>query len=179
MRENKMSKTPKTEKAAKRDPGQPTKYKPDFARQAALFCERGATDAEVADLLQIDRATLYRWKLKFPEFCDSLKVGKEPADDRVERSLFHNATGYDYYEEQVVKFKTSVGTEDFEIVKVLRHRAADTTAQIFWSENRRPDTWRERGANDGQAEFTPEQLARLVTPPELCADEPGPEDSGT
>jgi hypothetical protein len=167
----------KKKKKPKDDPptlGRPTKYKADFARQAELFCKAGATDAELADLFLVDTTTIWRWKLEHPNFCNALKVGKGLPDDRVVRSLFHNAVGYDYYEEQIVKFKTSIGTEQFEIVKVLRHRPSDTTAQIYWTKNRIPDQFRDRGTNE-IPDLTPEQLASLAPPPPLSADEPGPQ----
>jgi hypothetical protein len=41
-------------------------------------------------------ATLYRWKLEYPEFSRVFKLGKAAADDRVERSLYSRAVGYSY-----------------------------------------------------------------------------------
>lgn len=167
-----MTDTPKGEDAPN-EGGRPPKYDPDFPRQAKMFCERGAIDAELAELFQVSPETIRRWKLEHPEFCAALKVGKGEPDERVVRSLFHNANGYDYYEEQIVKFKTSIGTEDFEIVKVLRHKPADTTAQIYWTKNRLRDEWRDHTSQILPG-FTPEQLATLVGPPQLSPDEAGP-----
>jgi hypothetical protein len=46
----------------------------------------------------VNVATLNRWKAEFPEFCMSIKSGKTEADERVERSLFARATGYEHDE---------------------------------------------------------------------------------
>jgi hypothetical protein len=58
------------------------------------------TDIEVADILGIGLATLYRWKLEYPGFSRVFKLGKAEADDRVERSLYSHAIGYDYVAEK-------------------------------------------------------------------------------
>jgi len=69
----------------------------------------------------------------------------------VTEAMYMNATGYEYYEEQAVKLretsyvdgKVTKVREYVELVMVKRHQPADTTAQIFWSKNRRPDLWRD------------------------------------
>ena len=76
----------------------PSKYRPEFVMQAEKLCKLGATDLEVADFFGINVATLNRWKGEHPELCESLKVGKAASDDRVERSLFSRATGYEHDE---------------------------------------------------------------------------------
>jgi hypothetical protein len=65
-------------------------------------CEGGMTDVEVAKMLGIGLATLYRWKVEHPAFSRVFKLGKAKADDRVERSLYNRAVGYDYIAEKAV-----------------------------------------------------------------------------
>lgn len=140
--------------------GRPTDFKPEYVDQARKLCELGATDDELADFFEIHRATLYRWKLEQPEFCDAIKAGKEIADERVERSLYQKAVGYDFTEEQAIKIKVGQYEEEVEIVEVRRHAPAETPAAIFWLKNRRKDEWRdkqeiEHGANkDAPPVFT-------------------------
>lgn len=62
----------------------------------------------------INKATLYDWKNKYPDISDALKKGKEVVDIQVENALLKNAL------------------------------SGNTTAQIFWLKNRRPDKWREK-----------------------------------
>lgn len=124
--------------------GRPTEYKPEFVEQAEKLCMLGATDDEMADFFGVHRSTIYRWKIEYPEFCDAIKTAKEIADERVERSLYQKATGYNYKEEQAFKIKVEQYKEEVEVVDVERHQPADTTAAIFWLKNRRKNEWRDK-----------------------------------
>ena len=117
----------------------PTKYKPEFVEQAEKLCRLGATDAEMADFLKINVATLYRWQTRHGEFCEALKVGKDVADDRVEMSLFHRACGYSHPD-------VDIRVVNGKIVKteIIKHYPPDVTACIFWLKNRRPAEWRDK-----------------------------------
>lgn len=131
-------------KAAKKDGakgpgGRPTKYKPEYVKQAEKLCKLGATDMEVADFFEVNVATLNRWKAEHQEFCASLKIGKVTADDRVERSLFARATGYEHDEVDI----RVIGQEIVQ-TPIRKHYAPDTTAAIFWLKNRRPAEWRDK-----------------------------------
>jgi hypothetical protein len=119
--------------------GRPTDYRPEFAQEAAEQCERGATDQEIADYFEVSVRTLYRWKNKFPEFCQALKSSKAPADERVERSLFERATGYERDEVDI----RVVGGEIVQTM-VRKFYPPDTTAAIFWLKNRKPAEWRDK-----------------------------------
>lgn len=94
---------------------------------------------EIADFFGIDVRTLYRWKNDNDEFCQSLKAGKAEADERVERSLFSRALGYEHPE-------VDIRVVDKEIVQtqIIKHYPPDTTAAIFWLKNRKPAEWRDR-----------------------------------
>lgn len=119
----------------------PSKFKPEYVAQAEKLCKLGATDLEIADFFEVDVRTIYRWKGEFPEFCQSLKAGKDEADDRVERSLFARANGYEHDE---VDIRVVAGG----IVQtpIRKYYPPDTTAAIFWLKNRRPELWRETKA---------------------------------
>ena len=124
--------------------GRPTAFREEFVAQAEKLCELGATDDEMADFFNVHRSTIYRWKLDHPDFCDAIKSAKEKADERVERSLYQKATGYNVKEEQAVKIKTDQYKEEVEVVEVEKHVPADTTAAIFWLKNRRSAQWRDK-----------------------------------
>lgn len=133
--------------------GRPSKYKPEFEEQARKLCRLGATDIEIADFFEIDVRTLYRWKGENEAFCQALKAGKEVADERVERSLFARATGYEHDEVDI-----RVVGGDIVQTPIRKYYPPDTTAGIFWLKNRRPAEWREikgvelTGANGGPVE---------------------------
>ena len=74
----------------------------------------GLTDEQIAHNMGITSKTLYEWKNKYGDICESLKKGKEIVDFEVENALFQSAM------------------------------AGNTTAQIFWLKNRRPNKWRDK-----------------------------------
>lgn len=123
--------------------GRPTKFKPEFVEQATKLAGLGATDREVADFFKVDERTLHRWKAENEEFCHALKIGKGPADDRVEQSLYRRAVGY---EQDDIHFSSYEGVvTETPYVKIV---PPDTTAMIFWLKNRRPEIWRDVKAQE-------------------------------
>jgi len=120
-------------------PGRPSKYKPEFAKQAAKLCALGATDAQLADFFGVAVSTINLWKTQHIEFSESIKVPKAQADERVEQSLYRRAMGYEHDE-------TDIRVVSGEIVEtpIRKHYPPDTTAAIFWLKNRQPGEWREK-----------------------------------
>ena len=125
--------------------GRPTAYSGDFAEQARKICELGATDQEIADFFGVDVRTIYRWKHDHDEFCQALKAGKDIADERVERSLYQKAIGY---EQDEVKIFMPSGAEKPVYAEFRAKIAPDTTAAIFWLKNRRSQDWRDVKSNE-------------------------------
>lgn len=74
----------------------------------------GLTDEQIAKNIGIGERTLYEWKEKYSQISQSLKKGKEVVDYEVENALLSSAL------------------------------EGNTTAQIFWLKNRRPDKWRDK-----------------------------------
>jgi hypothetical protein len=124
--------------------GRPTAYKPEYAEQAEKLCKLGATDIELADFFEVSDRTIYRWQSQHPEFCQALKAGKDAADERVERSLYHRATGYTFEAVKIFQHQGQPVT-----VPYREHVPPDTTAMIFWLKNRRKDQWRDRHEHTG------------------------------
>ena len=122
-----------------RSVGRPTKYKDEFNPQAEKLCKLGATDKELADFFEIDEATIYRWKIEYPEFCDSIKRGKQIADMEVADSLYKRANGYSHHEDVIFNDK---GVPL--VVQTTKHYPPDPTSMIFWLKNRQPKQWRDK-----------------------------------
>lgn len=118
--------------------GRPSKYKPEFAKQAEHLCKLGATDYELAQFFKVSDRTIYRWQTEHDEFCQALKAGKAESDERVERSLYHKATGYTFTSEKVFQFQGEIVR-----AQVTEHVPPDATSMIFWLKNRRPEQWRD------------------------------------
>lgn len=146
--------------------GRPTKYKEEYAKQAAKLCALGATDAQLADFFGVNVSTIYQWKIVNPEFSESLKVSKEAADDAVERSLFTRALGYEHDE-------VDIRVVDHQIIQtpIKKIYPPDTTAAIFWLKNRRPEKWREMkaiemtGTDGGPLQV--QQVRRVIIDPNV------------
>ena len=109
----------------------------------------GLTDEQIAGNIGINTSTLYDWKNKFPKISEALKKGKEVVDIQVENALLKRALGYDFQETRVEKSDKD-GTK---IIQTLKHIPADTTAQIFWLKNRRPDKWRDKPEIPGDSDM--------------------------
>lgn len=120
--------------------GRPSAYQPEFAEQAEKLCRLGATDQEIADFFCVDVRTVYRWKHDHDAFCQALKAGKDAADERVERSLYQRAIGY---EQDEVKIFMPGGSSEPVYAPFRAKIAPDTTAAIFWLKNRRSQDWRD------------------------------------
>ena len=142
--------------------GRPTRYAPEHAETARLYYESGATDQQVANLLRIHLATLYRWRDLHPEFAEAARAGKGDADARVQFAMYRRATGYDYRETKVF---LPLGAKAPVEVEVTRHVPADPRLGMQWLRIRRAGQWREapeRPENFDLAERLGEALANVA-----------------
>lgn len=139
--------------------GRPSDYQDVFAKQAAKLCELGATDMELANFFGVETRTIYRWRNSVPEFCQSVVVGKEAADERVKRSLFNRAVGYTFESEKVFQFQGQIVR-----AQTTEHVPPDPGAALNWLKNRQPGEWRENvNVNIGVSNMSDEEIAaRLV-----------------
>lgn len=119
--------------------GRPASYRTEFCDQARKLCQLGATDPELADFFSVSVQTILNWRNRYPDFAAAVKVGKAAPDERVERSLYQRAVGYNYESEKVFSYQGQIVR-----AKTLEHVPADTTAMIFWLKNRCHDVWRDR-----------------------------------
>ena len=101
----------------------------------------GLTDEQIAHNIGISRSTLNEWKKKYPDISDTLKKGKDVVDIQVENALLKRALGYKYKETTKELTKSGFMMVTKEVIKEV---VPDTTAQIFWLKNRRPDKWRDK-----------------------------------
>lgn len=110
--------------------------KPEQLIRVQGWARDGLTMDQIAYNMGITKPTLYKWQKKNSNLVNALKVGRDSADRQVENALFKNAIGFHYTEEQI--------TDDGEVVEVKKYSKPNTTAQIFWLKNRKPDAWREK-----------------------------------
>lgn len=115
----------------------------------------GLTNEQIAQNIGINPDTLYNWIKRFPEISDALKKGKEVVDRQVENALLKRALGYTY-DEVTYEFGE-------EVKRVTKEVAPDTTAQIFWLKNRKPEVWRDRKELDANVNHTNNPFQDLTT----------------
>ena len=137
--------------------GRPSKYRPEFVEQAKKLCRLGATDLEIADFFGITVRTLFNWKNEHDDFFHALNESKTIPDERVERSLFHRAIGYEHDE-------VDIRVIDHQIVKtqIRKYYPPDATACIFWLKNRRPDLWRDKREEAAPTEGNSDDLLKAI-----------------
>ena len=145
-------------------PGRPTLYRlADHPEVAYRLAAGGATSEEIARGLGIALSTLKAWQGEHEEFSAAIKAGKALTDDKVEKSLLQRALGVQVTETKIVRERPAIiavmapldegagdaPEGDGELVVVRRERTTkelppDTTAQIFWLKNRKPEEWRDK-----------------------------------
>lgn len=119
--------------------------------QLESWARDGLTDKQIASNMGVTEQTLNVWKKNYPSLFESLKRGKAVVDIQVENALLKRALGYSYDEvtrERVLDYDPSTGQivgSHMEITKTVKKEVqGDTTAQIFWLKNRRPEQWRDK-----------------------------------
>ena len=142
----------------------------------AGWARRGLTDADISHNIGITERTLRDWKRRYPTINACLKNSKDLADTIVENALFRKATGYKTKE---VSYKADSDGNLVPVSAVEKEVPPDTTAQIFWLKNRRPDLWRDRrkeADSDGQSggvvvlpEVVADAIKTIAPPPEHTA----------
>lgn len=113
---------------------------PDGLLLLESWARDGLTDEQIAHNMGVSVRTLYEYKERFPQILQSLKKGKEIVDIQVENALFKRAIGYEYEETKII-----ISEKDGKRVETIKKQMPpDTTAQIFWLKNRKPEKWRDK-----------------------------------
>ena len=136
----------------------------------------GLSDEQISASMGIVPSTLYAWKRDHSEISEALKKGKDVIDVQVENALLKRALGYTFTEttrERITDYDPDTGEKigtHLEITKtVVKEVQPDTTAQIFWLKNRRPETWRDKkdigveGSLKTESSLTDEELEDRIS----------------
>lgn len=141
----------------------PSKYETHVAprlEEVKDWCRNGATDEEIAKRLGISYSSFKEYKKEFSAFSATLKESKDIVDSQVESALLKRALGYDY--EEITQERNDKG--QLVVTKIVHKQVVpDTTAQIFWLKNRRPDKWKEKSQVDlGTTNENKELMAKYI-----------------
>lgn len=128
----------------------------------------GLTMEQIAECMNVSRSTLNEWVKKYSDISDTLKKSKEVADRRVENSLYERAIGGTHEVKKAVKLKETYydkqgrkcEKEHIEHVIEEVYTPGDTTAQIFWLKNRKPEVWKDKQLIE--AEVGTKKLEELI-----------------
>lgn len=137
----------------------------------------GKDETQIAACMGITRATLQRWKKRYPELAAALAYGKDGADFAVMEALHRKAVGYTTPVKKTYKLKRTEYDPDsgkkvseYEELQTgidETHVPADTRAEIFWLQNRCAGEWGQE-----RAEVEQEGGGVIELPPVMQAEEP-------
>lgn len=133
----------------------------------------GLTDEQIAQNMDIDSATLYRWKKRYCEICESLKRGKEIVDIQVENALLKRALGYSYNEDKYISVPMDLAEyteklEQYMNMYKFEHPEA-TDSELMLVRERFPKT-KEVLAERKVKEVVPDTTAQIFWLKNRCPD---------
>ena len=154
---------------------------PDGLLRIEGWARDGLTEEQIAKNMGVSRSTLSDYKVKYPDILRAIKNSKEVADREVENALFHKATGYTvklkkpmkvrHVEYDEVSGRKVAEYERIEYIEEEVHVPADTTAQIFWLKNRKPNEWRDKVTVTDESSL--EKLDELISSIDTLAKKSG------
>lgn len=150
------------------------------------WAKDGLTDEQIAANMGVTAKTLYEWKKKYGEICESLKRGKEVVDRQVENALLKRALGYSYNEDKYItvpmdEVEYSIKLQEYINRYKLNHPEA-TDDEIMLARERFPKT-KEVLTERKVKEVAPEVTAQIFwlknRKPEVWRDKQNLEVSGS
>lgn len=142
--------------------GRPTKLDDKMKAKLRTLYRNGFTDAQVAEIVDIDLSTITKWKQKYATFFTSVNDWKAVADNEIERSLYERASGYSCTEKKAQFVQDNDGGR-WEYADLIRHYPPDPTSMIFWLKNRKRAEWRDRIEQSVELGLTAETLKMFLS----------------
>ena len=125
------------------------------------WCKEGISQEAIARNLGIANSTFQSYKVKFPEFAEALKKGKDLADIQVTNALFQSAVGYEVEEEHTEYIEGSKSGKagmmpnasnhhNKKVITIKKKVPGNVTAQIFFLKNADPESWNKESTTINQ-----------------------------
>ena len=125
---------------------------PESLALLTAWAREGLDYAQMATNMGISESTFREWRKKYPALSAAVKHGRAHAIAEIENALHKRAAGYTVAIQKMVKvrhvdYDEMTGRkirETEELVATIeeQHVPPDTTAQIFYLTNRKPDEWK-------------------------------------
>lgn len=112
------------------------KWNDDRPRQVYELALLGATEAQIARVMNVDEKTIEYWKATKPEFLEQLNQGRMVADAKVAHALYQRAVGC-----SVPETRTVVCGGKVIKVKVEKYFPPDSWAANKWLSIRQRQLW--------------------------------------
>ena len=127
------------------------RYGEELLRRLAA---QGYTDEEIAARCGLELSLFRRWRKKYPEFDNAIRLGSHGSDYAVVEALYKKAVGYNVSLSKTFKLKrvdydpdTGKKIREYEELATgadETHVPADLRAETFWLRNRQSDRWSEK-----------------------------------
>jgi len=112
------------------------KWNDDRCRQVYEIALLGATEPDICRIMDIHSRTFETWKQNKPEFLAALQDGRDKADAKVAKALFHRAIGYSHPDVHISNYKGEVT-----ITQIMKHYPPDSYAALQWLKIRQRILW--------------------------------------
>jgi len=114
------------------------RYQAGFDKLAFGYALLGATDDEIAQLLEVSPASVSRWMVEHPSFRKAVKKARVDDSVRLVKNLHRAGNGYSHRETKVF----NVGGE-LKSIDVTKHYPPNVAAIQEILRNRQSDKWRD------------------------------------
>ena len=126
----------------------------------------GQTDEQIAVFYKVSRATLSSWKVTYPKFLDNYRAGNdECANGLVKSAVFGRATGMKLktVRTEAVVINGEVQADTERVITTITEIAPDTPAAKLWLENKAPNEFKPRKAQEDNAKTGELELADALS----------------
>ncbi len=122
-----------------------------FPLLAEKNAREGFNDEQNAKALGITTSTFYDYQLKYSEFLDAIKRGKQPVVIKVENKLLDRALGFEY-KERTVEYNAPIGNESptiKSVKEVTKYALPDVTAIMSFLNNKARSEYKRNWDKEG------------------------------
>lgn len=95
------------------------------------WCQNGATDKEIMNLLHISKDTYYRYMNKYKDFSDLIKENRKYPVEEIKNALYRRAVGFKYIEKKESVTTDKSGTPVIKEETITKHALPDPASCLI------------------------------------------------